>query len=301
MIQQWKRLIDRASLLLLSLFLCWFGVLGTSSVFALSNNPFEQGIQAARSGEFSLAMQAFSRAIQADVSVPAAYANRCLVQLQLGNDRAAISDCTEALKLQPGNAEAYLNRGLAHYHSGDYTAAIADNNQALQLQPNDFRAYFNRGLAKAEIDRNQAAISDYDRALFQQPESSIQSEILVDRGLAYFAINNWHDAIASFNQALQLNESNDRAYYNRGCLHGRQGNYYAAIQDFTQALQLNPDHSEARLDRGIAQYQIGYAYQALNDLQQAAQVFLEQGKTLAHQHALSLIQQIQQTEISEVV
>lgn len=103
-------------------------------------------------------------------------------------------------------------------------------------------------------------------------------------------------AIADFNQAIQLDVNNDRAYYNRGCMYGRQEDYIAAIQDFTQALKLKPDSPEAHLDRGVAHYNLGNEQQALKDLQQAAQFFQSQGKTIPYQRTVNLIKQVQQAQ-----
>lgn len=184
-----------------------------------------------------------------------------------------------------------MNRGLAYYRLGDYPAAIADNNHLIQHQPHDLRAYFNRGLAQVALGQHQAAITDFNQALAQRSgsDAAILAEIYIDRGLAYFALT---DVPA----AIQLDSSNDRAYYNRGCMHGRQGNYIAAIQDFTQALKLNPDNPEAHLDRGVAHYNLGDEPQALKDLQQAAQFFQSQGKTIAYQRTVNLIKQVQQAQ-----
>jgi tetratricopeptide (TPR) repeat protein len=48
----------------------------------------------------------------------------------------AIEDYTEALRLNPNDAEAYNNRGVAYRHKGDYDRAIADYEAALRINPN---------------------------------------------------------------------------------------------------------------------------------------------------------------------
>ncbi len=139
---------------------------------------FEQGINATQAENFSVALQAFTQAINAKDHPTAAYANRCLVEIQLQQYEAAVSDCTIALNQSSKNPEAYLNRGLAEYRLGNYAAAIIDNTHLLQLQPNDLRAYANRGLAEAAINQHELAIADYTAALSQS--SALEPTALAD-------------------------------------------------------------------------------------------------------------------------
>ena len=65
------------------------------------------------------------------------------------NDRA-IADYTEAIRLDPKNANAYSNRGYAYSDKGDTDRAIADFTEAIRLDPKFAIAYNNRGLAYGE-------------------------------------------------------------------------------------------------------------------------------------------------------
>jgi tetratricopeptide (TPR) repeat protein len=81
----------------------------------------------------------------------------------------AISDFTEAIKLDAKYALAYKNRGTAHYKRSEYDAAIQDFDQAVQLQPDHWDAYSALGdvyWRKGEIDR---AVDDYEKALSLNP------------------------------------------------------------------------------------------------------------------------------------
>lgn len=259
---------------------------------------FTQGVQAVQREDYVQAAQAFTKAIETQDHPGSALANRCLVNIQLQNYVGAIADCTQVLQLQPNNKEAYLNRGLAYYRSGEFQAAVDDNTHLIKLQPDDFRAYFNRGLAMAALGNYKQAIAEYDQAmtLTSDTEPILIADMHTDGGLAKFELKDMSGAIADSDAAIQLNAHNHRAYYNRGCMHGRQGNYTAAIRDFTQALALNPDNPEAHLDRGVAHYNLGDAQQALNDLQEAAKAFLAQGKATAYQRTVNLIKQVQKSQ-----
>jgi len=129
--------------------------------------------------------------------------------LDEGDYDRAITDYTQAIKLNNNFADAYYNRGNAYFYKDDYDRAIADYTQVIRLNPNDADAYDNRGNAYCKK-------GDYDRA------------------------------IADCTQAIKLNPNSDLAYSNRGYAYGKKGDYNRAIADYTQAVKLNPNNSDAK-------------------------------------------------------
>jgi tetratricopeptide (TPR) repeat protein len=62
----------------------------------------------------------------------------------------AIADYTQAIRLDPNDADAYLNRGVTYANKKDYAHARANWEKVLQLKPNDANARKN-----LEVLRNQ--------------------------------------------------------------------------------------------------------------------------------------------------
>src|SRR5436305_556288 len=60
----------------------------------------------------------------------------------------ALSDCNEALRLQPLQTLASTNRGFIHLKLGDTTQAIADFDTAITTDTNNAWSLYGRGLAK---------------------------------------------------------------------------------------------------------------------------------------------------------
>jgi tetratricopeptide (TPR) repeat protein len=261
--------------------------------------PLKDGITAFRSGDYELAIQQFTEALEIAPS-SAAYSNRCLAEIHLEDYATAIEDCTQALQLNSKEPESYLNRGLAYHRIGQPAEAIADYDRLLQLKPHDFRAYYNRGLAQADQQAYREAIVDYGEAIRQVTplDHLTLAEIHNDRGLAELWLEHWPQAIASFTQAIQFNGSDLRAHYNRGCTYHQQGQLAAALRDFTQVLQIAPDHAQAYLSRGLIQQQQGNLEAALADLQTAAQYFNTQGANVAYLQTLQLIQKLRVTDVA---
>lgn len=48
---------------------------------------------------------------------------------------------------QTNNAQAHRNRGMEYLNNGDYDRAITEFSQAIRINANDADAHFNRGVA----------------------------------------------------------------------------------------------------------------------------------------------------------
>ena len=81
----------------------------------------------------------------------------------------AILYLSNAIKIQPNDAEIYYNRGVAYENLGQYQPAIKDYNQAISLKPAYSEAFYNRGTLYSEIGQYQQAIEDYNKAISLQP------------------------------------------------------------------------------------------------------------------------------------
>jgi hypothetical protein len=76
-----------------------------------------------------------------------------------------IAGCSEAILLNPSDADAYFNRGCAYGEAGEYEETIADFSKAIVLRPDDADAYYARGCAYAEKGEVDKAVSDLERCI----------------------------------------------------------------------------------------------------------------------------------------
>ena len=140
-------------------------------------------------------------------------------------------------------AFAYLVSGTISADKGDYQAAIQQYNDALQAGPIEAIAtiiYTYRGMAYADTSNQDQALADFNQAIQLCPCSG---DKFVNRGSIYLENGMPDMAIGDFNQALQLPlDFPSGTYYLRGQAYARKGQPAQAITDFDLAIKLYPTY-----------------------------------------------------------
>lgn len=153
----------------------------------------------------------------------------------------SVSDCDEAIRLDPRVAEYYYDRGDTLHKLGKLKEALRDYTQAIELSPNYYDAYLNRGLVKRKLGRIEDAIRDYDEAIRLRPDIT---DAYFNRGTANFLCIRYHEAIADFDRIIELDTQNAKAYLMRGQAKDRLGQTEEAIRDLVRAKKLAQEQSQ---------------------------------------------------------
>ena len=161
-------------------------------------------------------------------------------------DNRSIEELTQAIELDPTDANAYFSRGHAYHAKDNYDKAIADYTKSIQLNPKSAKAYNGRGLAHIRKDDYDKAIKDLNKAIQLNPKSA---KAYNNRGTAHRRKGDYDKAIADYTESIQLNPKSAKAYNNRGAAHSRKGDYDQAIEDLNKAIQLNPKSAKAYNNR----------------------------------------------------
>lgn len=107
------------------------------------------------------ALTEYTEAIRIDPHHALAICCRGVAYYRLGDDRDAMSDYNRAIEIDPKLAIAFYRRGFLHYLAQDYPSAIADYNRAIDLKPDFALAYSNRGYAYRDLYGEQEALIDW--------------------------------------------------------------------------------------------------------------------------------------------
>ena len=139
--------------------------------------------------------------IFADVYNASSYYNKGEEYYNAGNWAMAIEEFTNAIQANPNYSNAYWYRGLAYSYLGEYQTAIADYTKTIQLGPDDARFYNNRGLAYFYLGEYQTAIADYTKAIQLDPD---YARFYNNRAWAYYYLGQYSNQEADETKACSL-------------------------------------------------------------------------------------------------
>ena len=141
-----------------------------------------------------------------------------------------------------------FRRGKLLLDRGYYNWAINDLSRLIKIRPDFPEAFMLRGKAlrrKISYDENpiyNRAIRDFNQVIRLRPG---WAEAYYERGVCYALLNDWSDALDSWDRALILNRDLYQAYLARGLGRKKRGDTAGAADDFTEVLRIQPDEPEA--------------------------------------------------------
>jgi tetratricopeptide (TPR) repeat protein len=97
--------------------------------------------------------------------ISSAYVNRGLVLNNRGNHVAALSDFSNAIRIDPANMWALYHRSNEYESKGDLAAALADIEKAIQLDPNNGNLIVEHGVILLLLGKDKDALAEFDRLL----------------------------------------------------------------------------------------------------------------------------------------
>ena len=190
------------------------------------------------------------------------YFNRGNFFRKQGNLTQAVSDYTNAIRVNSRHAKAYYNRGNVYVKQGDLAQAIADYTKAVEINPDYSEAYYNRANTYEKQGNVAQAISDYTKAIKINPK---YAAAYCNRGNVYQSQGNLRQALSDYNKAIEINPNFAGFYANRGNVYQSQGNLQQAINDYNKALGENPNDNASLYNRGLAYYGIEQYGKSLED------------------------------------
>ena len=165
-----------------------------------------------------------------------------------GQQPSPVSAAQEERSPKTDTAADHFNRGLAFAGESDWDNAILEYSEALSLDPDNAEIWNKRGLAHQSKKAYGSAIVDFTKAIVLAPDNAVAYN---NRGLTYYRVSSRDDALADFGRAIDLDPNYPDPYFNRGNV---WGSYARAIEDYTKAIDINPDYAEAYECRGNAYY-----------------------------------------------
>ncbi len=166
------------------------------------------------------------------------------VQYDQGKLPQALESLEHALSLDKENAEAHYFRGFIHYEQSEYPPAEKEFKKAIKINPYYTDAHNHLGLVYRETKEYDRALEEFRAALRDKSYRSPE-RIHLNIGYLYLALNNYPDAIASFQKSVTLNPKYLRGILGLGTAYSRAGQKDQADRELSKVVALDPDSPEA--------------------------------------------------------
>lgn len=131
----------------------------------------DRGNELFEKGDYSSAIEAYTRGMTLDPTNPLLSANRAMALLKQEKYAAAELDCVTALSLDPLYVKAYLRRGSARFGLKKFTEAKEDFEKVLKLEPQNKKA-------KIEIENIDKELSKEKMVAQTEPSASPDTGIV---------------------------------------------------------------------------------------------------------------------------
>ncbi len=177
-----------------------------------------------------------------------------------------------AIRLRPGRASAHNNLGTVRQAEGRLEEAAGLYAEAVRLEPRYAEAHRNLGLVRQKLDRNDEALVHLREAVRLEPGSAVARDAL---GTALLRLRRADDAASEYRAAIALDGTYAEAHNNLGFALESQGRIDEAIAAYREAARLAPEAGVTRENLGRALYGRGNQLHTQNRLAEAVAQYRE--------------------------
>lgn len=179
-----------------------------------------------------------NRALRQNIHAAEAYFIKGQAYKEEGNLRLAVTSFRTATEQDNEYYEAWVELGMMHALAKDSLATLYYNN-AIRIDSTRYEALYNKGYFLQETGRYEEALRAYE-AINRHVPSFYNA--YYNQGFIYLEyLEDYPQAVEMFSKVVGINPLNAKAFYNRGLAYERNGETADALADYNQALQLKPD------------------------------------------------------------
>ncbi|MCR4733440.1 MAG: (p)ppGpp synthetase [Treponema sp.] len=117
----------------------------------------------------------------------------------------------------------------------------------------------------------QEAIDIYTTILnvLNDDDKNVIAVIRKHRGMAYFSMNKFEDALNDFDISIQYDPKAYRTYYYKGIVYSIMKKYQEAVDNFSKSLEINQFQAHTHFRRAMAYFELLEYEKSMNDLNTA--------------------------------
>ena len=155
----------------------------------------------------------------------------------------------DTVRKSPNKRRAHFQLAYAYDQQTRYGDAIEEYRKAAALGPLSPDLLVDWGLAYDHIAQFHQALAKFQQAALMQPTAHIYTQI----GMAYAQQSRWMEALQALATAEKADPSFPDTYVYRGKVYLNANQVPAAIQEYRRALAIDPTLEDARHDLAIAE------------------------------------------------
>jgi tetratricopeptide (TPR) repeat protein len=244
-----------------------------------------RGDMLAQLGHHAMALAAFARAISLRPDYVEAFISNAKLLAAIGRPQEALDSFDRALALDPTHSAALrgrsqiLARSSVLAETGEPKALLEAFDRALALDPDLPQALIGKGTVLSHLGHYGEALGCFDRALQVSPElgeaqarradvlDSLRRHSLAEahcyRANTLYAIEEFAQAVAAYDQAIALHPDNVDAWNGRGLALVELGELGDALASYDRAARIRPRETAAHANRSAALRSLGRLDEAL--------------------------------------
>ncbi len=167
--------------------------------------------------------------------------------------------------IDPGD---FYRKGEANYKAGKYEEAVKDLTQAVKLSPDWDDPHYVLALSLTELGRLKEAIEEFKQAAKVAVKDEPKILSFYNLGNADMDLGQYKEAIEAYQKAIQINARSaepqklSKPHNNFGLAYAASGQLTEAVAEFNQAVQIRPEYAEAHYNLGVAYLQLGRTHEA---------------------------------------
>jgi tetratricopeptide (TPR) repeat protein len=176
-----------------------------------------------------------------------------------GKFEKAIKNYTELMKIVDDSMlqkTCYINRGLSYDRLRKYDLAITDFTEAIKIDSTDMASFIDRGLSKMHAGYLEKAKEDYQYVVTQNNNPSMMEAALYWLAQIHYSEGSYQEVVKNCDQYSKINPKNYEVHFIRGTANDMLQVFEESIKDYTKVIELKPNIKEAYANRGTAKINI---------------------------------------------
>jgi tetratricopeptide (TPR) repeat protein len=169
--------------------------------------------------EYKDAAEYFDKVISFNCNIAEAHYNSGVCRQHLMDNAKALEEYKKAIELKPDYVEAFNNLGLIYKNLKNYDEAERCYRQVLKYDPEHCQGIINLGGIKLDTDYFNEALDYFNRAisllLRDNKNNGFLSVAYTNVGVVNYRGRNINEAVKYFTKAIELNNNNFIAHYNK--------------------------------------------------------------------------------------